>query len=137
MAPFSPRTGTPAGFTGFTLLEVMLALAIISIVLVTLHGVQARSLALLLEARFNNTAPLLAAGKLAELAVAPTLSDRGDFGEDFPGYRWQLLVSETPATDLVADRPLAEPFLRLELLVENGIPGHRYTLVWYGMAGGR
>jgi len=82
--------------SGFTLLEVMIALAIIAMVLVTVLASQSQSLSLAGEAKFNTTAALLAQSKLAEIeAENPEnlASDSGDFGENFPGYHWDLTVS--------------------------------------------
>ena len=52
---------------GFTLLEVMIALAVISIALMALLGSQSQGLSLANESRFNTTASLLAQGKMAEI----------------------------------------------------------------------
>jgi len=81
---------------GFTLLEVMIAMAIIAIALTAVLGSQSQSMSLASEARFNTTASLLAQAKMAELDQMPVrelMSDSGDFGEDFPGYSWQVSVS--------------------------------------------
>lgn len=83
--------------TGFTLLEVMISMAIIAIALVAVFGSQSQSLSLANEAKFNTTAALLAQSKMAEIeAVNPKdlTSDSGDFGEDFPDYYWDLYVSD-------------------------------------------
>ena len=88
---------------GFTLLEVMVAMAIMAIGLTAVLGSHSQSVSLASEARFGTTAPLLAQGKMAELEVeAPEdLGDNsGDFGEEFPGYLWEVKVS-----DAVFDTP--------------------------------
>jgi len=85
--------------TGFTLLEVMIAVTIIAIVLVAVFGSQSQSLSLAHDAKFNTTAALLAQSKMAEVETGNSLdlrSTSGDFGEDFPGYQWELNVSEVP-----------------------------------------
>ena len=122
----------------FTLLEVMIALAIIATTLVTLFGSQARSLSLVVEAQFNNTAPLLAAGKLAELTAGePIETDaEGDFGAEFPGYRWQLSVEDAVLEGLELPTGMADRLQRVELRLDGTAPGHSYTLVWYGFRGG-
>lgn len=82
---------------GFTLLEVMIAIAIIAIALVAVLGSQSQSLSLASEAKFNTTAALLAQSKMAEVEAASPeelISNSGDFGEDFPDYRWELTVSD-------------------------------------------
>jgi general secretion pathway protein I len=81
---------------GFTLLEVMIALAIIAMTLVTLLASQSQSLSLASEAKFNTMAALLAQSKMAEIeaeSAEDLASDSGDFGEDFPDYHWDLTVS--------------------------------------------
>ena len=53
--------------SGFTLLEVMIAMAIIAIALVAVFGSQSQSLSLANEAKFSTTAALLAQSKMAEI----------------------------------------------------------------------
>lgn len=80
---------------GFTLLEVMVAVTIIAIALITLFGSQSQSVSLVCESRFYTTAPLLAQEKMSELLVAglgDAADDSGDYGEDFPGYRWRVAL---------------------------------------------
>ena len=85
--------------SGFTLLEVMIAVAIIAMALVAAIGSQSQSVSLAGEAKFTTTAVFLAQSKMADLEAKKPhdlFSDAGDFGEDFPGYRWEAEVS--PAT---------------------------------------
>jgi general secretion pathway protein I len=85
--------------SAFTLLEVMIAVAVIAIVLVAVFGSQSQSITLANEAKFNTTAALLAQRKMAEIETADSLdlsSSSGDFGEDFPEYQWELNISEVP-----------------------------------------
>ena len=82
---------------GFTLLEVMVALAILAIVMVSVYKMHSQSLAMSTEARFYTQAPMLAQSKLAELETTSKgeiADDSGDFGENFPGYNWKVSVSE-------------------------------------------
>jgi len=82
---------------GFTLLEVMVAVAIIAIALTALLGSHSQSISLAGEAKFYTTASLLAQRKMAELELTgfdDLVSDRGDFGEEFPGYRWEVKVDQ-------------------------------------------
>jgi general secretion pathway protein I len=84
---------------GFTLLEVMIAVTIIAIVLVAIFGSQSQSLSLANDAKFKTTAALLAQRKMAEVETGNSLdvsATSGDFGEDFPEYRWELNISEVP-----------------------------------------
>lgn len=83
--------------SGFTLLEVMIATAIIAIALVAALGSQSQSVSLANEAKFATTVAFLAQKKMAELEaedIKDVVSDTGDFGEDFPGYRWESEVDD-------------------------------------------
>jgi len=88
---------------GFTLLEVMIAMAILAITLVVIFQSQSQSVSMAGEARFQTTAALLAQGKIAEIETANPeriSSDSGDFGDDFPDYSWELDVTETELESL-------------------------------------
>ena len=83
---------------GFTLLEVMIAMSILAITLVVVFQSQSQSISMAGRARFETTASLLAQSKMAEIEAANpenVVSDSGDFGDDFPGYSWQVDVTET------------------------------------------
>jgi general secretion pathway protein I len=94
MISISRRNFEPSGFT---LLEVMVAMAIIAIALTAVFGSQSQSLSLASEAKFGTTAVFLAQSKMAEIEAEKSedlAADSGDFGEDFPGYHWDLKVSD-------------------------------------------
>jgi general secretion pathway protein I len=105
---------------GFTLLEVMVAMAIIAIALTAVLGSQSQSVSLASEAKFNTTAPLLAQSKIAEIEVAEQddlAGGSGDFGEDFPGYTWELSMEE-----IVFEEPenVSDLLKRIDLKVSWG-----------------
>ena len=80
---------------GFTLLEVIVAMAIMVTVLVSVYRLHSQSLSMTMASRFYIQAPQLAQQKLAELEAASlenTSQESGDFGENFPGYTWQVAV---------------------------------------------
>jgi type II secretion system protein I len=82
---------------GFTFLEVMVALAIIAVALTAVLGLQAQSVSMASEAKFYTIAPLLAQSKMAEMEMMEMgglASSSGDFGEDFPGYFWEISISD-------------------------------------------
>lgn len=82
---------------GFTLLEVMVALAIIAIVLVSVLRMQGQTISMTESFRFYTIAPELAMSKMAELRQdleAAELGDSGNFGDDFADYQWQASVEE-------------------------------------------
>lgn len=82
---------------GFTLLEVMIAVAIIAIAVVTLLGAQSQSVSIAASARFDTMASMLAQWKMSDLMLQDfdqLADDEGNFGEDYPDYSWKLRVSE-------------------------------------------
>ena len=94
---------------GFTLLEVMIAVAVLTIALTAVLGLQSRSVTLAAESRFHTTAALLAQEKMAEMAVLGMerlSSDDGDFGDVFPGYAWRVTVQNVnlPGVELMKGR---------------------------------
>jgi len=83
---------------GFTLLEVMLAMAILAIALVAVFQSQSQSISMAGQARFATTVSLLAQSKMAEVETmdpGEINADSGDFGDDFPDYSWKVDLSET------------------------------------------
>jgi len=92
------RKGKLKGRRGFTLLEVMIAMAILAISLVAVFRSQSQSLSMVNESRFLTTASLLAQGKMAETErkkPQELASDSGDFGTDFPDYIWRVEIKDT------------------------------------------
>ena len=91
------------GRSGFTLLEVMIAVAIVGVVLVTVLGSAAQSVSVAAVSRFNVTAAALAQQRLfalERLPYADLADDEGDFGDDYPGYRYRVEVQEIDGADL-------------------------------------
>ncbi|MCX7634641.1 MAG: prepilin-type N-terminal cleavage/methylation domain-containing protein [Syntrophales bacterium] len=88
---------------GFTLLEVMIAMAILAIGLTAAYYSQSQSVSMAASARFMTTASLLAQGKMAEMegnTAKEIVADRGNFGEDHPDYEWQLEVADSEMENL-------------------------------------
>ena len=105
---------------GFTLLEVMIAVAVLTISLAAVLGLQSKSLTLASESRFQTTAAFLAQGKMAEMAVAgigDLTSDSGDFGDVFSGYAWRLSVQNA---DLPGLEKMKGRLKRIDLEVTCG-----------------
>lgn len=86
-----PREG------GFTFAEVLAAMVFVAIVIPTaLHGIALANRVETIADR-KLTAASLAENKLNELLITEewkTGNNKGDFGQDLPGYQWKL-VSET------------------------------------------
>lgn len=99
------RAVAPAGRSaaGFTLLEVLVAVAVLGLALISLLGLHVRNLALLERDRRVTDATLLARAIMtdAEIGGAPDMGhEEGDFEDRFPGLypelRWERDVTETP-----------------------------------------
>ncbi len=95
-----PGVGVQLKHGGFTLLEVMVAVAILAMVLVTLLGVKNNSTEDVMLADHMTTATLLAKRMMTEaLAMVPLQEsdDQGGFEEEeFKDYTWQKTVSAVP-----------------------------------------
>jgi general secretion pathway protein I len=115
---------------GFTLLEVMVAMAILAMALVGVYQLQSQSISLAAESRFKTSAALLAQSKMANVETAAILSihtEEGDFGPDYPQYSWRLEIS---ATEL-------PQFKKIDVTVVNKtfVNGGSYKLILYKATG--
>lgn len=119
---------------GFTLLEVMIALAILAVALTALLGLANRSLAVHDRLSHTTRATLLAQTRLAEIELAARAGSRreessGVFAAPDDGYRWRLLWLDTPLTSV----------RRIDLTVSWGDEGRNeaVTLTSFLRDGGR
>ena len=97
------RTQNASEAAGFTLLEVLIALAILSITLIALSRAQSQSLSVAGDSRSITTLSLLANAKMAEMESRPSLgstTESGDFGTDFPDYAWQVKIGDAGMPNL-------------------------------------
>ncbi len=80
---------------GFTLLEIMISLAIIGGLLVTVIYTLNYHLNLAEGQEFQTTATMLSKNKIAEAEKNPVASE-GAFPEPYSGYRYAAIISESP-----------------------------------------
>ena len=111
---------------GFTLLEVMIAMAILAIALVAVFQMQSQSISMSGESRFRTTASLLAQSKMVELESSAALGNqnkKGDFAPDYPEYGFTLQITDTQISRLK----------KIEVTVFNTLRpgGQAYQLVFY------
>ena len=108
---------------GFTLLEIMVSIAIIAIVLVSLFRMHASTIRLAEKIKFNAVATSLARKKITDICmnVKDAGDDRGDFGDDFPGYSWECVMGEMPVfdEDMISEKQ-AENMKRIDLTIFLG-----------------
>ena len=131
-----PSIGTGHGGgaeVGFTLLEVMIAVAILAIAFVAILGSQAKSLSRVTEAEFHTRASILASGKLAEMKSGQlaAIDTTGDFGAEFPGYSWRLEVRDIESATVRIPAVIINSMQCLLLTVAWGETNFVYTLVSY------
>jgi prepilin-type N-terminal cleavage/methylation domain-containing protein len=114
----SIESSTRSRTRGFTLLEVMVALCIMAIVLMSVYRLQTQAIAMSMESRFYTQAPLLARSALArfdEPVERQMASSQGDFGREFPGYQWKITVEDTLSAALGPD--ISKDMKRIDVLV--------------------
>jgi general secretion pathway protein I len=122
---------------GFTLLEVLIAVAIIAIALTALLGSQAQSVSFANSAKFETMAALLAQGKMSEIVLQETgalSSDSGDFGEDYPGYAWESTISDI---SIPGEEVLSDYLKQIDLTVTWGVYSYKLRLYHYAAAGSK
>jgi len=88
---------------GFTLLEIMAALAIMATALVALLGTHLKSLDLAYKHKEQTLAAMLARQKLEETLTVPfdeLSSDSGDFAPTHPDIGWETEVSDADIDNL-------------------------------------
>ena len=97
------RVIKPYGQRGFTLLEIMVALAIIGIAMVALLSLGNRSIGVHDRLQHLTQATLLAQQKMSESelearrgGVAQLVDGEGVFTEPFADYRWRIEIISTP-----------------------------------------
>jgi general secretion pathway protein I len=89
--------------SGFTLLEVLVAVAIIATALVSLLALHGRNIQIIAYDQRLNRATLLAQAVMTRTIVAESFPDptrsSGDFAND-PDYRWELEILRGPTREL-------------------------------------
>ncbi len=106
---------------GFTLLEVLVALAILAGAITTIVVTFNHHLSLVVRNREETTALLLARAKLAEPDFLTASTTDGTFAPDFPDITWKRLTT-----------PTDYPGLQRFILTVSWQHGHRtLTLVTY------
>src|SRR5215467_7972577 len=125
-----------ADAAGFTLLEVLVAVAIVAIALLTFMGLHLRSLDATIRAQDLTTAVLLAQAKMATMGEFPdTGEEQGRFeGPELERFQWATAVTEH-TLDALADGGQTVTVRRLEVTVSwaDGQQTHHYTLEAYGI----
>ncbi len=116
---------------GFTLLEVMIAVAILSMALVAALGSQSQSVSLATEAKFTTRASSLLLDLAAdwEKKEESEIYPQSGVFEDFPDYRWRAEVTN-PSLETLGD---AAKYIKKIVLVvgRNDTDRYQYRLEFY------
>lgn len=116
---------------GFTLIEIMAAISIIAIVLVSVYKLHAQTVSMDNEVRFYATAPMLAQKKMAEIEskTRNDLSDdSGDFGDEFPYYSWNVVIDDVTSKAL---GDVADDLKRIDITISFNNDEFTYDLRAY------
>lgn len=87
---------------GFTLIEVMVSISLISLLFLSLFKMQSSTIKLAAGIKFNATAPILAKQLINQIEqdVINWTDTEGDFGEDYSGMGWTCDISEISFSDM-------------------------------------
>jgi general secretion pathway protein I len=116
---------------GFTLMEVMVALAVVAIALTAIYRMHTQTLFMDARGRFDTVAAMLARQKLSDIDTAnlkDLTSDSGDFGNAHSGFTWRI-QSENVLSDLLKeDGPTLK---RITLTISFNEDASLFTLTTY------
>ena len=113
----------------------MVALCIVAIVLVAVYQLHLSTLTASQAARFDIVASMLAQKKLSDLEIRPENRDEtgpffGEFGNDFPGYKWEMTLERV---DSAALKGSGHDLRKIELrIIADGQPS-TYRIRTYRM----
>lgn len=116
---------------GFTLLEVMVSLAILGIVLVSVLTLHSQTLEMATTTRADHTAAQMAQEILygqIEAGLDETFFPSGEFEEKYPGFQWEA-NQETLSMEGEDENTLQ--FVRVDIKVENPDVSSSYALRGY------
>ena len=138
MTMWNRRRVKPQAYThapGFTLLEVLVAVAIVAIALVTFMGLHLRSLDATIRAQDLTTAVLLAQGKIATMGEFPnTGEEQGKFeGPELERFQWATSVTEHTLDALDGGQTVTVRHMEVTVFWADGQQTHHYTLEAYGV----
>ena len=104
---------------GFSLIEVLVALAILTISLTSVYRLQSITFDMSADARFYTLAPKLAQERLAAIeseGLKNASDSSGDFGQAYPGYGWSIRIEEVES-DLIKSEN--QHFTRIDVTIDQ------------------
>ena len=96
-----------------------MALAVLATTLTVVYQLHGQTMMISSNARFYDLAPMLAQAKLSELEQSTyneLAESSGEFGEDYPGFKWSVRIEDVQS-DLLEAKPYH--FARIEIVVSR------------------
>ena len=119
--------GALAWSPGFTLFEVLVALAIIAIVFTSIFRMHGQTISMTASSRFYTLAPMLCQKKIADIegdSLSETMDESGDFGENYPGYGWHVVTDKVECNTLDDNYPLTLIRIDVTVSLNEGMSHH-------------
>ena len=119
--------------SGFTLLEVLIAISIIAIAFTSLFSSQSSSLSLAIESGFQTKASLLAREVIAgyESGLVDFSETSGDFDSDFPDMFWESDITEVLEGEIDIENLGDNQLYRIDLRIIQGDNDQIAEYTWY------
>ena len=123
---------------GFTMLEVMVAMAILAIAPTTLIGSQNQSLFAAGEADFSFQSPMPARQKMSEILADGDnqFSSSGNFGENHPGFFWKSEVTDPDFSESDVLEGSSGYLRQVQLTIHSEDERRSFTLLRYFLVEG-
>ena len=116
--------------SGFTLIEIMVALAVVAIVFVSFYRLFSQAVTAEGVARFYTAAPLLAQQKMAEISSGIAPAGDGEYGTfaNYPGYSWQVRILDVTSESL---KKAVSDMKRVDIIISANDGGRSFSLRSY------
>ena len=127
------RSPWQASAAGFTLLEVLVAVVLVAVALVTFMGLHLRSLDATIRAQDLTQAVLLAQGRLATMPESPGPGEeQGKFeGPELERFQWATAVTDHNLERLDGGQAVTVRHVVVTVLWGDGQQTRQYTLETY------
>jgi prepilin-type N-terminal cleavage/methylation domain-containing protein len=119
---------------GFTLLEVMVAMVVMAVTLVTLLHLHSGTIRLAGAGRFTGMVPILAQGLLSDLLADPSdfLDQSGRFGPEYGGLEWTCTMEDAGLDDpvMLSDQQM-DRLKKIRVTISAPGTGRTYSLTFW------
>ena len=115
---------------GFTLVEILASIVIISIVLISIFKMQFQNISMSNAVQFYAIAPFLAQKKITEIELDGIKENviTGDFEEDYPGFSFKCSIANVESESL---GKLSSRFFKFDITISYNKEEYNYHLRSY------